>query len=380
MRHHGAGKLERPRPRLLLLLCLCSASRTRSQGVGHVTAQLRAMLVLARHCTKWDNNRRNDCSEEQALDRAFAPDREALGDTRALACRAPLGAPHRLCYPKSLGVDVNEWKDSSIVAKQWLGAFPQLKFGKPQTIAPGGWEFDGNNRLDMMVYWGIFRGLGPRHRQRRFIEFGGQNGVFASNSRFFERFLGWQGMLIEPVCWSDLYRNRPLAKNIPAAICDDPGGIKLTGAFCREADSWRENSVGDRMLCPCTNVGHQIAEHFPDGVDFMSVDMEGLEDIALKQLNLTVDAATGLPTPRVGVLLIEWRRQDGSKRKDMLGGLGYTCILITNTINADRKNAQAGDELCWHPGVLAEMDGGAGLHRERLARSGGNEAELGGSL
>jgi hypothetical protein len=63
------------------------------------------------------------------------------------------------------------------------------------------WAWDDNSQVDFMVYWFFFRNFTSfQHGSKRFIEFGDQNGVWASNSRFFERFLGWTGMLVEPVC------------------------------------------------------------------------------------------------------------------------------------------------------------------------------------
>lgn len=75
---------------------------------------------------------------------------------------------------------------------------------------------------DLLVYDLFFKNA-PK-RQRFYFEAGARNGVTESNTYFFEKYLGWRGVLVEP---SKLYRcavpkNRPHATVIHGALCETP--------------------------------------------------------------------------------------------------------------------------------------------------------------
>ena len=100
------------------------------------------------------------------------------------------------------------------------------------------------------------------------------------------------------------------------------------------------------------NVRTLTDAHFPEGVDFMSIDMEGAEMTALRQLfppgstrasvgafaSASADAPLH-PAP-VAVLLVEWRAVDKTKRTDFMAELGYSSLRIQ------------GDELFWREDLV----------------------------
>ena len=85
-------------------------------------------------------------------------------------------------------------------------------------------DFDSNDNIDFLIFHLFFfpellkKGQTPWGRTGSVVEFGAQNGMAASNSRFFENHLGWKSLLIEPVCIADLRKNRPNATNVHGAV------------------------------------------------------------------------------------------------------------------------------------------------------------------
>jgi len=53
------------------------------------------------------------------------------------------------------------------------------------------------------------------------VEYGAGDGVFLSNSVFFEREVCWTSVNVEPTyLFEELIQNRPGAHNIKGAVCD----------------------------------------------------------------------------------------------------------------------------------------------------------------
>lgn len=207
----------------------------------------------------------------------------------------------------------------------------------PRTVV-GPVHFDGNDQLDVIIFHVFFQSRGGS-----FVEVGGQNGIFASNTRALERFYGWNGLLIEPACYDDMVKNRPTAATVRGAICNDYA-VELPGSkrWC----SGRDRTV----VAPCHDLGELIIAHIGHHVDFVSIDIEGHEMVALKQI-----VAYHL---RPRVVLVEWRPKDADSRKDFMRSHNYGHYRFRN------------DELFWDLGAMfpGELfwDLGAklpGLHR-----------------
>jgi len=82
--------------------------------------------------------------------------------------------------------------------------------------------FYGNDYLDYLLFELFFQRNGNEVlRNGTYLEAGATNGVHASNTLFFDSFLDWSGILIEPtpcaIC--QLPFNRPDAINIYGGIC-----------------------------------------------------------------------------------------------------------------------------------------------------------------
>ena len=152
-------------------------------------------------------------------------------------------------------------------------------------IRPGPWlnvgdhQWYGNSYLDWLV-WSLFyrTATGPL----RYVETGGSNGVHASNTLFFDRFMGWKGMLIEPtVCGvCQLPYSRPNATNFRGAICEYDGTFETGGmnSFCPAPQNWcaADLSPQERDKVQCRPLDSYLREaKMTDHVDFFSLDVEG---------------------------------------------------------------------------------------------------------
>ena len=168
----------------------------------------------------------------------------------------------------------------------------------------------------------MFRGA----RNGTFLEMGALDGRHASNSHFFERELGWVGVLIEPSPspFSKLKRNRPGNVLINAAVCGPESANRTRallageyGAFARKAGcgigavhfvegsrpavrgimefmepaflhKWHPKSaLGQRRLScvPCRGLSELLAPYGVRYVDFFSLDVEGAEHEVLKTVD-----------------------------------------------------------------------------------------------
>ena len=91
-------------------------------------------------------------------------------------------------------------------------------FGDPS--APIG--FTSQQYWDLVIYLIFFQGA-PR-RFRFFFEAGARNGVSESNTFFFERYLGWSGVLVEP--------RRATAQGLQLGHCRGVLGFLQTARGC----------------------------------------------------------------------------------------------------------------------------------------------------
>lgn len=203
----------------------------------------------------------------------------------------------------------------------------------------GSWDFDGNDNIDFLLFHLFFLAEIPQlgseplgfGRVGVAVEFGAQNGIDASNSRFFERHLGWDVLLIEPTsCFRAARRNRPRATVVHGAVCKNRKNITLPGStrWCKHEGGEAEETV------ECYPLRDLFEQHGRMSlIDLVSVDSEGMEMEALESIDFSkVD---------VRVLVVEWRERDGSKRRDYLAKFGYLSAFISRT-----------DELFWRPDLF----------------------------
>ena len=142
-----------------------------------------------------------------------------------------------------------------------------------------------------------------------YVELGGLDGVTYSNSFVFEKTLHWSGVLIElsPKLFQKLQRNRPRDKTLNAAVCDTPktlhwieSKIPATSAIWEFATPsfrkqwWAGKTIDQAQPIECRPLGDFLDQPF---YDFLSLDIEGAELMALQSLDFTKVA--------FGVILVE---------------------------------------------------------------------------
>ncbi|GMH62205.1 hypothetical protein TrRE_jg5066 [Triparma retinervis] len=136
-----------------------------------------------------------------------------------------------------------------------------------------------------------------------YLELGGFDGVAESNSRFYERCLGWSGLLIEasPVMFPKLMENRPLAHRMNLApTCEDDGDetvtflpSKYTNAMIYDPTNPNHVKFSSNTVdVHCGPLKAYLAALGISHIDFFSLDVEGAELLVLRQFDfsaVTVD-------------------------------------------------------------------------------------------
>lgn len=164
---------------------------------------------------------------------------------------------------------------------------------------------------DSFAFHQLDKRLEPYLGKRRgfFVEAGANDGVNQSNTLYFEKYLGWNGLLIEPV--PDLYleckRKRPncLVKNC-ALVGDDYDETEIlitdcglmssvAGAFGSELQrkehiKYFENISGVELIepqiaVPAQTLSSVLDEYQIDSIDLLSLDVEGYEPSVLRGLD-----------------------------------------------------------------------------------------------
>jgi FkbM family methyltransferase len=149
-----------------------------------------------------------------------------------------------------------------------------------QTGPPPSSNLKGQEGEDKYVYQHFFSGSRGNNNMS-FIEIGALDGLMFSNSFYFEKELGWKGVLIEgeTTNFASLENNRK-GKNVKClhlAICRKRTIISLIGKGPMAAASWRKNGGGEQRhtTVPCVPMHEVLAMAGLTKVDFYSIDVEG---------------------------------------------------------------------------------------------------------
>ena len=148
-----------------------------------------------------------------------------------------------------------------------------------------------------------------------FLEAGAYDGLIESNTWFFERCLGWRGILVEgqPNLSQQVLFNRPATLNLREAACATRGRAKYSTRPLGPGAgglSTHQGLVDDRgggaaaVAVRCGPLGARLAALAVHRIDLMVLDVEGLE--------LTVLQTIDFSSVHVGVIVVEVRG-DGSR-------------------------------------------------------------------
>ena len=130
---------------------------------------------------------------------------------------------------------------------------------------------------------------------RTFLELGGADGLFLSNTLFLEHCLKFSGLLIEasPTSFRGLEKNRPGAAVVHAAVCERGGRTYVEGG-ANGADTVSNRRGRRSVEIPCAPLDAIVGELGWRHLAFLSLDVEGSELFVLQATNwsaLTVASA-----------------------------------------------------------------------------------------
>lgn len=130
-----------------------------------------------------------------------------------------------------------------------------------------------------------------------FVELGGMDGVTYSNTKVFEDYFGYKGVLIEPtIQYQNMIRYRPQCKNFHVAVGLEVGHVKMKGTYATAG-------MVDTMHPDFADRHHPISEEYEvpalpfhdilkmadiPYIDLLSIDVEGGELIVLKTMNFNI--------------------------------------------------------------------------------------------
>lgn len=206
---------------------------------------------------------------------------------------------------------------------------PPLVVFPPDPANPPRWDAREPPTLDR--YLALYKRdmwLGPvikvyktffAHRKRGiFVEAGGLDGGMAgSNSYLFERYLKWDGVMVEAnqLNFARLLRARPGTTRAETALCPTAGNISFFGGGCcsrvagkaaphtgaglsdgRWSDSHVHPRSKDEYMVRCTPLGALLRATNVSRVDFLSLDVESTEFAVLSGMDWNIP---------VSVLMVE---------------------------------------------------------------------------
>lgn len=137
-----------------------------------------------------------------------------------------------------------------------------------------------------------------------FVDVGAGNGIQNSNSLFFESFLNWRGMLIEPIpeTYTRLKRNRPLSRCLNMGVCKEEGIAEFV--YAPESPQWA-GRVEDmspayiqahhpnikeekKVQVICGSLGREMGVLGVEKVDLFFLDASGAELVVLESLDWSI--------------------------------------------------------------------------------------------
>lgn len=224
----------------------------------------------------------------------------------------------------------------------WSGAVPfngywrgtAREYGRGSLRFTGqGWK-DGDPE-DEHVFRRCFGGDEAPLRNGTYVEMGALNGITFSNTLFFERELGWKGLLVEPSeYFADLEHTRGNSAHgntLRHAMVCEPMGHEGDGFVWAPAGQKRNGTVAELPPATCEPLRSLLRQAKIHHIDFFSLDVDGAELTALRTMDWHVP---------IGVMVVEMDRRNATKDsavRALLGRHGMRC--------ARRMGLHASNEL-----------------------------------
>eukprot|EP01062_Namystynia_karyoxenos_P054764 TRINITY_DN4528_c0_g1_i3.p1 TRINITY_DN4528_c0_g1~~TRINITY_DN4528_c0_g1_i3.p1 ORF type:complete len:440 (+),score=73.78 TRINITY_DN4528_c0_g1_i3:91-1410(+) len=241
--------------------------------------------------------------------------------------------------------------------------------------AGGWWVWGSQSREDAALYHRYFCG----RCGGTFVEMGALDGLRYSNTLFFERALGWRGVLIEalPDNVAQLRRNRPLSTIVGKAACPDRNGTiqfvrGVSSAVGGAADLaspsfrdrwWARGWENRTITVPCSPLGTLLREAGLRKVDLFVLDVEGGELATLNTMDWSIpvrvwvielDNHNETKNTAVRLLLLS----HGYRQATAVGWrIGHYCKPKTPLL----QEPCMANEVFEHPGLVAAPGGAAAV-------------------
>lgn len=176
-----------------------------------------------------------------------------------------------------------------------------------------------------------------------FIELGAMNGITYSNTLFFEKTLGWKGMLIEPTNqYEQLIKNRPNCINYNYAISETEGEVKFLGNHAlggivdtmheNHRKGWKLDTLGSEYTVKSIPIKKLLQKHNIQKVDFFSIDVEGGEIEVLRTYDWKI------PTYVVLFEISDWiERNEDCRNLLKSNGFDFEMVLGCNEVWINRN-------------------------------------------
>lgn len=159
------------------------------------------------------------------------------------------------------------------------------------------------NNEDFDIYNLFFKDLiTTKDSKGSVVEMGAYNGIQESNSRFFDKCLGWDTLLVEgnPMMWDQLVPNRPNAHRFSfAPSCSEEeeaanttvkfDKYPMTNAGLHHDSVETSYSAKNHTVdVPCGSLTNVLLDVFPNGhVSFFSLDVEGAEPLIVRNIDFS---------------------------------------------------------------------------------------------
>jgi FkbM family methyltransferase len=168
-----------------------------------------------------------------------------------------------------------------------------------------------------------------------FIELGAMDGITYSNTLFYEKYLGWKGILIEPQInmFNQLVKNRPNCNNFNYAVSEIDGEVEFIG---NHAIGGIESSMGeyfknaykfeekDKYYVKSKPFRDIIKDIKIEKVDLFSIDVEGGEMGILTTFDWDI---------HVRLILIEKHNHNPKSNKEIYNFLKNKNFILADEIH-----------------------------------------------
>jgi FkbM family methyltransferase len=175
----------------------------------------------------------------------------------------------------------------------------------------------------------------------RYLEIGGAWGYAGSQTLLFEKCFGWKGVLVEahPHAFSRMQKSGRNAHMVHAAACTEGRTVHVPAMLRNnrtgvnavvELTTTDQNTAlraskryilsGETLAVPCRELRNVLREAGLDGLDYISVDVQGAELEVLKTLDLS----------NIKVVMVEAEKSAGLEKAKKVGERGLHLCRVTN--------------------------------------------------